>query len=71
MVVVLTMFTVAPSQASDAVGGVKLGVAVHSIVRLPPAAPIVGVGQVTVVDLVQGGTLICNGPVLLIFNCTV
>jgi len=35
-------FTVAPLQASDAVGGVKLGVAVHSIVAFPPALPIVG-----------------------------
>jgi hypothetical protein len=71
VVVVLTMFTVEPSQASDDVGGVKLGVAVHSKVAFGPAAPIVGVGQVTVVVLVQGGTFICKGPVLLIFNCTV
>ena len=71
VVVVLTMFTVAPPQASDAVGGVKFGVAVHSIVAFGPAAPIVGVGQVTVVLTVQGGTLIPNGPFPLIFNCIV
>jgi hypothetical protein len=65
------MFTVAPAQSSVAVGGVNVGVAVHSIVAFAPGAPIVGVGQVTVVVLVQGGTLICKGPVLLIFNCTV
>ena len=35
-------FTVAPLQASDAVGGLKLGVAVHSIVPFAPALPIVG-----------------------------
>ena len=46
-VVVLTMFTVEPPHASEAVGGLKLGVAVHSIVAFGPAAPIVGVGQVT------------------------
>ena len=32
-----TRFTVAPLQASDAVGTVKFGVAVHSIVALAPA----------------------------------
>jgi hypothetical protein len=32
-----TKFTVAPLQASDAVGAVKLGVAVQSIVTLAPA----------------------------------
>ena len=48
VVVVLTIFTVAPSQASDAVGAVKFGVAVHSIVASGPAALIVGVGQFTV-----------------------
>ena len=37
-----TWFTVAVLQASVAVGGVKVGVAVHSIVALPPAAPITG-----------------------------
>ena len=35
-------FTVAPPQASLAVGAVKLGVAVHSIVASAPAAPITG-----------------------------
>jgi hypothetical protein len=34
--------TVAPLQASLAVGGVNDGEAVHSIVALPPAAPITG-----------------------------
>src|SRR6478736_4066323 len=38
----LSSFTVAPPQVSDAVGGVKLGVAGHSMVVLAPAAPIVG-----------------------------
>src|SRR5438876_554579 len=38
----LTRFTVAPPQVSEAVGGVKLGVAGHSMVALAPAAPIVG-----------------------------
>ena len=41
-VVVLSKFTVAPLQASDAVGGVNDGVAVHSIVAFAPALPIVG-----------------------------
>ena len=36
------LFTVAPLQASVAVGAVKLGVAVHSMVAGAPAAPIVG-----------------------------
>ena len=36
------LFTVAPLQASVAVGTVKLGVAVHSIVALAPWPPIVG-----------------------------
>src|SRR5206468_2834508 len=36
------LFTVAPLQASLAVGGVNDGEAVHSIVALPPAAPITG-----------------------------
>jgi hypothetical protein len=72
VVIVLTIFTVVlPVQASVAVGGVNVGVAVHSIVALAPAAPIVGVGQVTVVFAVHGGTFMCNGPVPLIFNWTV
>src|SRR5439155_1751753 len=36
------LFTVAVPQASEAVGAVKLGVAVHSIVALAPAVPIAG-----------------------------
>src|SRR5881409_760449 len=36
------LFTVAAPQASEAVGAVKLGVAVHSIVALAPAVPIAG-----------------------------
>ena len=36
------LFTVAPLQASVAVGAVKLGVTVHSIVALAPAEPMVG-----------------------------
>ena len=36
------LFTVAPLQRSDAVGAVNEGVAVHSIVTLAPAAPMVG-----------------------------
>ena len=35
-------FTVTGPQPSDAVGAAKLGVPVHSIVALGPAAPIVG-----------------------------
>ena len=35
-------FTVAPLQASDAVGAVNVGVAVQSIVKAGPAFPIVG-----------------------------
>ena len=42
VVVVLSRLTVAPLQASDAVGAVKFGVAVQSMVALPPAWPIVG-----------------------------
>ena len=38
----LTRFTVEPSQASEAVGAVKLGEAGHSIVASLPAAPITG-----------------------------
>ena len=34
--------TVAPPQASDAVGAVNDGVAVHSIVAFAPACPITG-----------------------------
>jgi hypothetical protein len=41
-VVEANRFTVAPSQASDAVGTVKFGVAVHSIVASAPALLIVG-----------------------------
>src|SRR6185436_2922847 len=36
-----TVFTVAPLQASLAVGAVNVGVAVHSIVAFAPGAPIV------------------------------
>ena len=53
VVVVLTIFTVAPSQASDAVGGVKVGVAVQSKVAFCPGVPIVGVGQLTVTFFVH------------------
>jgi hypothetical protein len=42
VVVEVSRFTVAPLQASDAVGTVKFGVAVHSIVALAPALLIVG-----------------------------
>ena len=35
-------FTVAPLQSSAAVGAVKFGVAVQSMVALPPASPMVG-----------------------------
>ena len=42
VVVVLRIFIVAPLHASLAVGAVKLGVAVHSIVALLPALPMVG-----------------------------
>jgi hypothetical protein len=41
-VVEVSRFTVAPLHASDAVGATKFGEAVHSIVALPPAVPIVG-----------------------------
>src|SRR2546427_6268182 len=40
----LTRFTVAPPQVSEAVGGVKLGVAGHSMEAVTPADPIVGAG---------------------------
>src|SRR5215470_6060679 len=46
----LKLFTVVPLQASVAVGAVKLGVAVHSIVALAPAAPIVG-GVVSTIEI--------------------
>ena len=42
VVVPCNSFTVAPLQASDAVGGVNDGVAVQSIVASIPALPIVG-----------------------------
>ena len=42
VVVVLNKFTVAPLHASLAVGGVNTGAAVHSMVALLPAAPMVG-----------------------------
>jgi hypothetical protein len=42
VVVFITRFTVAPLQASLAVGAVNKGVAVHSIVLLAGTAPIVG-----------------------------
>jgi hypothetical protein len=42
VVVELRRFTVAPLQASEAVGAVKFGVAVHSIVASAPALLIVG-----------------------------
>ena len=38
----VSSFTVAAPQALEAVGGVKLGVAVQSIVAFWPACPIVG-----------------------------
>jgi hypothetical protein len=41
-VVELRRFTVAPLQLSEAVGAVKLGVAVQSIVAAGPAALMVG-----------------------------
>ena len=42
IVVELRRFTVAPLQASDAVGAVNVSVAVHWIVTLAPAVPMVG-----------------------------
>jgi hypothetical protein len=46
----LSKFTVTALHASDAVGAVKLGVLVHSIVVLAPWPPIVGgVVSVTVI----------------------
>src|SRR5438876_8491929 len=41
----LPRFTVAPPRVSEAVGGVKLGVAGHSMVALAPADPIVETGR--------------------------
>ena len=41
-VVVEMQFTMAPLHASVAVGGVKVGAVVHSIVALAPAATIAG-----------------------------
>ena len=41
-VIELNRFTVAPLHASLAVGAVKLGDVVHSMVALAPADPIVG-----------------------------
>ena len=53
VVVVLRIFIVAPLHASLAVGAVKLGVAVHSIVAFAPAVPIVGpCVSTTVIDCV-------------------
>jgi hypothetical protein len=49
VVVVLTIFTVAPLQASDAVGAVNVGVPVHSIVASAPGVPIVGACVSTIV----------------------
>ena len=50
VVVDVSRFTVAPLHASDAVGAVNTGVAVHSIVALLPALPMVGaVVSVTVI----------------------
>jgi hypothetical protein len=48
VVVVLSTFTVAAPQESDAVGGVKPGVAVHAKVAFAPGDPMVGAGQTTV-----------------------
>src|SRR4030095_15245540 len=42
VVVLVSRFTVTPLQSSLAVGAVKLGEAVQSIVASPPACPIVG-----------------------------
>ena len=48
-VVLVNKFTVAPLHASLAVGVVKDGVAVHSIVAFAPACPIVGACVSTIV----------------------
>src|ERR1043166_7614948 len=45
------LFTVAVPQASDAVGAVKVGVAVHSMVALAPAVPMLG-GVVSTIVIV-------------------
>src|SRR5438105_12740115 len=45
------LFTVAAAQASDAVGAVNEGVAVHSIVAFAPAVPMVG-GVVSTIVIV-------------------
>src|SRR4030095_7725327 len=42
VVVLLSRFTVAPLQSSAAVGAVKFGVAVQSMVAFSPASPMVG-----------------------------
>ena len=42
VVLSLTWFTVEPSQASEAVGGVNIGVSLHAIVLLGPGEPIIG-----------------------------
>ena len=42
LVVVPSVFTVAPPQPSDALGAVKFGEAVHSMVAFEPAPEIVG-----------------------------
>ena len=48
------MCIVVPPQASEAVGGVNVGEAGHSIVALSPGLPMVGVGQFTVTFAPQG-----------------
>jgi hypothetical protein len=62
VVVLLSRFTVATLQTSDAVGAVKDGVAVHSIVASAPAVPIVGgvLSTIRVVagDCAQAGTVL-------------
>ena len=53
VVVVARMFTVVAPHASDAVGAVKFGVAVQSIVALAPALPITGAWlPITLIDCV-------------------
>ena len=49
VVVLFNKFTVAPLHASLAVGAVNDGVAVQSIVALPPAIPMVGACVSTIV----------------------
>jgi hypothetical protein len=46
-----TVFTVAPLHASEAVGAVNDGDAVHSIVALAPAVPIVGACESIIVTV--------------------